>query len=62
MIMKREYIKPGIIPQSLTNESLLASTGPGANDQSNPTVGGGGGSRYFDAWDNSEEEDDWNEE
>jgi len=59
--MKKEYIKPGIIPQSLTNESLLASTGPGANDQSNPTVGGGG-SRYFDAWDNSEEEDDWNEE
>ncbi len=46
--MKKHYIKPAILCDiQLSNLPLLAGSGPGANDQSNPGISSGSSSSMF---------------
>ena len=53
--MKKVYMKPALEDFILEQRSqLLAGSGPGAGDQGNPGMGGGG-SRSFEEFEDSEE-------
>lgn len=54
--MKKRYLKPSIKEIILPQEAqLMAGSGPNAGDQDNPGMGGGSGSRSFEAFEDSEE-------
>ena len=54
--MKKVYMKPALEDFMLEQRSqLLAGSGPGAGDQGNPGMSGGGGSRSFEEFEDSEE-------
>jgi hypothetical protein len=54
--MKKIYIQPSIKEVMLMQETqLMAGSGPVADEQVNPGVGGGGGSRSYQGFDDDED-------
>ncbi len=47
-MMKKTYIKPESDLILFNSFQLLAGSGPNANDQENPGLGGGGAREFFD--------------